>query len=236
MRTQLSIIGAVCALALAGCGGSGSAAMNNETAEANAGSDLSVPLPADWSQISGASDFSSVEADPQLPAKVTDGTNTEVEVNDIDKIIVAGDGVASTLGALGLKDNIVAAPENSTSPEGLEAPEHFEFGKETGVEGLLAMNGTLFIGDNTKRHGSVAQQFRNAGTDAVVMDDQQSQSDKLKAVASYVGAEAAGEELATLVDDQLADAANTAKRSGKTDLSIIEVTANGAGGQNAVAG
>ena len=68
------------------------------------------------------------------------------------------------------------------------------------------------------------------------MDDQQSQSDKLKAVASYVGADEAGEELAKTVDDQLADAAKTAKDSGKQDLSIIEVTATGAGGQNAVAG
>ncbi|MDN5585807.1 MULTISPECIES: heme/hemin ABC transporter substrate-binding protein [Brevibacterium] len=236
MKKSLTIIGAACALALAGCGGASSGATNDTSDEADSGSDLSVPLPEGWEKVGGTSDFSSIEAEPKLPAKVKDGTDTEVEVKDIDKIIVAGDGVASTLGALGLKDNIAAAPENSTSPEGLGAPEHFEFTKETGVEGLLAMNGTLFIGDNTKRHGSVAEQFRDAGTEAVVMDDQQSQGDKLKAVASYVGAEDAGEELAELVDDQLADAATMAKESDKQDLSVIEVTANGAGGQNAVAG
>lgn len=235
MRTGLSIIGAVCALALAGCGGTGSDT-ENTSAEANGGSELSVPLPEGWSQIGGESDFSAIEAEPELPAKVTDGTGTEVEVKDVDKIIVAGDGVASTLGALGLADNIAAAPEDAVSPEAKDAPEHFEFSKSTGVEGLLAMDGTLFIGDNTKRHGDVAGQFRDAGTDAVVMDDQQSQGDKLKAVASYVGAEEAGEELAKTVDDQLSDAAKTAEDSGTTDLSIIEVTASGAGGQNAVAG
>ncbi|MCD1286786.1 MULTISPECIES: ABC transporter substrate-binding protein [unclassified Brevibacterium] len=235
MRTGLSLIGAVCALALAGCGGTGSDTKNT-SAEANGGSELSVPLPEGWSQIGGESDFSAIEAEPELPAKVTDGTGTEVEVKDVDKIIVAGDGVASTLGALGLADNIAAAPEDAVSPEAKDAPEHFEFGKSTGVEGLLAMDGTLFIGDNTKRHGDVAGQFRDAGTDAVVMDDQQSQGDKLKAVASYVGAEEAGEELAKTVDDQLSDAAKTAENSGQTDLSIIEVTASGAGGQNAVAG
>lgn len=235
MRTGLSLIGAVCALALAGCGGTGSDTKNTSAA-ANGGSELSVPLPEGWSQIGGESDFSAIEAEPELPAKVTDGTGTEVEVKDVDKIIVAGDGVASTLGALGLADNIAAAPEDAVSPEAKDAPEHFEFGKNTGVEGLLAMDGTLFIGDNTKRHGDVAGQFRDAGTDAVVMDDQQSQGDKLKAVASYVGAEEAGEELAKTVDGQLADAAKTAENSGQTDLSIIEVTASGAGGQNAVAG
>lgn len=235
MRTGLSIIGAVCALALAGCGGTGSDT-ENTSAEANGGSELSVPLPEGWSQIGGESDFSAIEAEPELPAKVSDGTGTEVEVKDVDKIIVAGDGVASTLGALGLADNIAAAPEDAVSPEAKDAPEHFEFSKSTGVEGLLAMDGTLFIGDNTKRHGDVAGQFRDAGTDAVVMDDQQSQGDKLKAVASYVGAEEAGEELAKTVDDQLSDAAKTAEDSGTTDLSIIEVTASGAGGQNAVAG
>lgn len=235
MRKGLSIIGAVCALALAGCGGTGSDT-ENTSAEANGGSELSVPLPEGWSQIGGESDFSAIEAEPELPAKVTDGTGTEVEVKDVDKIIVAGDGVASTLGALGLADKIAAAPTDAVSPEAKDAPEHFEFSKSTGVEGLLAMDGTLFIGDNTKRHGDVAGQFRDAGTDAVVMDDQQSQGDKLKAVASYVGAEEAGEELAKTVDDQLADAAKTAEDSGTTDLSIIEVTASGAGGQNAVAG
>lgn len=160
----------------------------------------------------------------------------DVEVKDIDRIIVAGDGVASTLGALGLGDKIAAAPEDAVSPEAKDAPEHFEFSKSTGVEGLLAMDGSLFIGDNVKRHGDVAKQFRDAGTDAVVMDDQQSQGDKLKAVAEYVGAKEAGEELAKTVDDQLADAAKTAEETGSKNLSIIEVTATGAGGQNAVAG
>lgn len=195
-----------------------------------------MPLPEGWSQIGGQSDFSAIEAEPELPAKVTDGTGTEVEVKDIDKIIVAGDGVASTLGALGLADKSTAAPTDAVSPEAKDAPELFEFSKSTGVDGLLAMDGTLFIGDSIKRHGDVAGQFRDAGTDAVVMDDQQSQGDKLKAVPSYVGAEEAGEELAKTVDDQLADAAKTAEDSGTTDLSIIEVTASGAGNQNTVAG
>jgi len=236
MRTGLTIIGAACALALVGCGGSTSGTADDSAADQGSGSDLSVPLPEGWKQISGESDFSTIEAKPKLPVKVEDGTGTDVEVKDIDQIIVAGDGVASTLGALGLADKIAAAPEDSVSPEAKNAPKHFEFGKSTGVEGLLAMDGTLFIGDNTKRHGDVAGQFRDAGTDAVVMDDQQSQGDKLKAVAEYVGAKDAGEELAKIVDDQLADAAKTAKESDTTDLSIIEVTASGAGGQNAVAG
>ncbi|TSI14549.1 hemin ABC transporter substrate-binding protein [Brevibacterium aurantiacum] len=235
MRKGFSIIGITCALALAGCGGTGSETADDTSTEAT-GSELSVPLPEGWSQIGGTSDFSAIEAAPKLPTNVTDGTGTEVKIKDIDKIIVAGDGIASTLGALGLTDNIEAAPENSIAPEGIDAPQHFEFGKNTGVEGLLAMNGTLFIGDNTQRHGDVAGQFRDAGTDAVVMDDQQPQRDKLKAVASYVGAAEAGEELAKTVDNQLADAAKTAKESGKQGLSIVEVTATGAGGQNSVAG
>lgn len=236
MRNGLTIIGAACALALAGCGGSSSDVTDDSAADQGSGAELSVPLPEGWKQISGKSDFSAIEAKPKLPVEVEDGTGTDVEVTDIDKIIVAGDGVASTLGALGLGDNIAAAREDSVSPEGRDAPEHFEFGKSTGVEGLLAMDGTLFIGDNVKRHGDVAGQFRDAGTDAVVMDDQQSQGDKLKAVAEYVGAKEAAEELASTVDDQLADAAKTAEQSGTKDLSIIEVTATGAGGQNSVAG
>lgn len=196
----------------------------------------SLDIPEGWRHVVGESDFSALEAEPNLPATVTDGTGTTVEVDDASKIIAAGDGVAATLGALGLSEHIFAAPANSTAPEAVCAPEQFEFSKDTGTEGLLAMNGTLFIGDNTKRHGDVAQQFRDATTAAVVIDDQQTQVEKIQAIADYVGVPDAGADIVAEVNADVAEAKESLANAGLADTRIIQVTATGAGGQNSVAG
>ncbi|WP_129360600.1 heme/hemin ABC transporter substrate-binding protein [Rothia uropygioeca] len=229
------------ALVLAGCGDAASTASEGDQASSSSESSSSgngqdLKLPAGWKHAVGTTNFEDIKADPQLPTTVKDGTGTEVTVKDASKIISAGDGISSTLAALGLQDKIYAAPSNSTSPAGKDAPEHFEFSKQTGTEGLLALDGTLFIGDNTKRHGEVAQQFRDAGTDAVVVDDQTTQADKLQAVADYVGAHDAGVQLVDSLNADMDKAKKKVKDSNLQDHSVIQVTSNGAGGQNSVAG
>lgn len=204
----------------------------------NAGSAAGAPenLPEGWTYVAGEPDFTVDSAEPTLPATVTDGTGTEVTVDDIDRIIVAGDGIAAILGALGLEEKIYAAPTAAVSPEAVAAPEHFDFSQATGAEGLLSIDGTLFIGDNVKRHETVAQQFRDAGTDALVVNDQQPLGDKIIAVGEAVGLPEQGADLAQQVDAQLAEAKKDATAAGGEPLKIIEVTATGAGGQNSVAG
>lgn len=235
----------VAAFALTACGdgseesgsGEGAEAANadSEAAKADSG-DLELDLPEGWQHVAGEFEATSVEADPELPVTVTDGAGEEVEVTDVDRIISAGDGISSTLGAIGLGENIYAAPEESTSPEGIDAEEHFEFNKNTGAEGLLAMDGTLFIGDNVARHGDVAGQFRDAGVDAAVIDDQTSQAEKLQAVAEYVGLPEAGEELADSLEADMEEAQEIVSEEDLSDKKVIQVTATGAGGQNSVAG
>ncbi|MEJ5927907.1 ABC transporter substrate-binding protein [Corynebacterium sp. H128] len=189
-----------------------------------------------WIHVASEADHSGVTAASQLPVTVKDGTGAEVAVTDISKIVSAGDGTSATLGALGLSEKIYAASEDSTSPEGICAEQHYKFSKDSGAEGLLAIDGTLFIGDNTKRHGAVAQQFRDVAMGAVVVDDQQPQLDKIKAVAEYVGAAEAGQKLATEISAQLKQADNKVKSSNISGKRVIQVTATGAGGQNSVAG
>lgn len=225
-RAGLAAVITLSALALAACSGGA------QPKDSGSGLDL----PEGWTHVAGESDFSGIDGKPDLPVTVTDGTGTEVEVTDASRIIAAGDGIASTLGALGLADNIYAAPDNATSPEALDAEEHFEFSKETGVEGLLAMDGTLFIGDNTTRHGEVAEQFRDAGVAAVVIDDKQPQAKKLRAVADYVGMSKAGKELAESLNSDVDAAKQTVADAELDGIRIIQVTATGAGGQNSVAG
>lgn len=232
-RTGFAAALAVAALALGACSEDSAPAPEDDATDAV----VSGPdLPEGWTYVAGESDFEGLGGEPALPVTVVDGTGAEVEITDISRIIAAGDGIASTLGALGLSDYIYAAPANSTAPEAIAAPEHFEFSQETGVEGLLAVDGTLFIGDNTARHGDVAQRFRDAGVAAVVVDDQQSQAAKIQAVADYVGLSEAGKILADSLEADVAEAQQIVADAGLDGLRIIQVTATGAGGQNSVAG
>lgn len=203
---------------------------------AAAASGAPADLPDGWTYVAGEPSFEIAQTTPQLPAKVTDGTGAEVTVRDTSKIIASGDGVAGILGALGFQDSIYAAPSDAISPEAQAAPEKFDFNKNTGAEGLLSVDGTLFIGDNVRRHQSVAEQFRAAGTDALVIDDQQPLSDKIEAIAAAVGLPEVGKQLAAEVDDQLAAAGKTAGDAAGEPLKMVEVTATGAGGQPSVAG
>lgn len=213
-----------------GGAGESSAAADGEEAEALP---PGLDLPEGWRYVEGV-DIPSVTAEPRLPVEVVDATGAEVTVDDASRIIIGGDDIAEILDGLGLADLLYAAPSGATSPVAATAPEQFELSQATGAEGLLSMDGTLFIGNNPARHGEAAEQFRAAGVPAVVVDDQQSTGDKIRAVAEYLGDAEAGEELASRVDAQFAEAADLAE--GLEDLRILQVTSRGAGGNNSVVG
>lgn len=216
----------LCVAALAACSG--------DTDPGDVGtSGVAVDVPDGWTMVEGE-EQPAVSGDPDLPTTVTDGTGATVEVDDVSRIIVGGDDVAEILGALGLGDKVYAAPEDGASEIAQEAPVQFSFSQQTGTEGLLSIDGTIFIGNNPSRHGDVAAQFRSAGVDAVVYDDSQSTADKIRQVAEYVGVKDAGEELASTVEDQLASAAEKAGELEGTQ--ILQVTSSGAGGADAVVG
>lgn len=224
----------VAALGLTGCGSdSTDTSSGTQSASASPG----IPnLPEGWTYLAGTPDYSVPAIEPELPATVTDGAGIKVTVRDISKIIVAGDGIAAVLGALGFAGKIYGAPRNAVSPEAKAAAKKFDFSKETGAEGLLAVDGTLFIGDNVQRHQSVAKQFRDAGTDALVINDLQTLGEKIQAVAAAVGVPEAGVQLAKQVNAQLDEAKNLIAADHQEPIRIVEVTATGAGGQNSVAG
>jgi iron complex transport system substrate-binding protein len=236
-RTALTTSAALAALVgLAASGGSdtdsgssggadgGSGASDAGGGEAGAGAP--AELPEGWTWVEGT-DVPSASATPALPVTLTDGTGSEVTVEDISRTIVGGEDVADMLAAMGLQDDIFAAPTNSVAPAALEAPEQYEFSQQTGVEGLLSVDGTFFLGNNTKRHGDVAAQFRQAGVSAAVIDDQQSVADKIRDVAALIGDPDAGEELATAVEEQLSQAGEAAGDA-ISELRVLVVTSSGA--------
>lgn len=230
--TTLALSAAACSDDSAGSGDGGK---SDVASSAGIGGATEAPsdLPEGWTWASGE-DIPTEEATANLPVTVTDGTDTEVTISDASKIIAAGDDVADIVAALGLADNIYAAPEDSITDAAKNADEHFEFSKSTGTEGLLSVGGTLFLGNNVKRHGDVAEQFRSAGVDAAVYDDQQPTADKIRKVGEFLGAPEQADAIAKKVEDQLAEAAD--KAGDNKDLNILQVTSSGAGGADAVVG
>ncbi len=223
-------------LTLVACGGSSAPGADTTTGHPAASADaMATPLPDGWALLSGDG-VPLVEAGkPHLPATATSDDGVAVEVDDASRIIAGGDDVISVLEALGLAGSVFAAPTNTTTEAGLAAPHQFLFNRTTGVEGVLSLGGSLFLGNSLRRHGELSKKLREVGQDAVIIDDLQPAPDKVRKIAAAVGLAAQGEELASKVQAQLDEAAAIAARSGHTPR-VIHISATGAGGNPTVAG
>lgn len=240
MKTMYSLrlLPLAMATALAACAGPATPPVTDAAApaaSADAGPAGAGALPAGWTRLDGGSLPSLSGQTPVLPAKVRSDDGAEVEVDDTSRIIVGGDDVIAVIDALGLGGQVFAAPKNTTTASGRAAPHQFLFNRTTGVEGVLSLQGSLFLGNSLRRHSELAQKLRAVGEPAVVVDDLQPAPDKVRKIAAALGLAAAGEQLAGQVQQQLDEAAAIGKASGRAPR-VIHVSATGAGGAPTVAG
>ncbi len=227
------------ALAMAGCGADGGAPAHDTEDAARQGAPAEtsqgVGLPAGWQQLGDVA-VPVVEAgQPQLPASVRSDDGVDVQVDDISRIVAGGDDIIAVIEALGQGERVFAAPTNTTTAAGRAAPHQFLFNRTTGVEGVLSLGGTLFIGNSLRRHGELVKTLRAVGQDAVIIDDLQPAPAKIRMVAAALGLAAAGERLAGSVQAQLGEAAAIAAGHAWRPR-VIHVSATGAGGSPTVAG
>lgn len=242
MRLSINLPQSLLVLALVGalsaCGDKPTAAETAKPAQASAavpGAAKADPLPAGWQRVAGT-EVPGVEGlTPVLPVTITSDDGASVTVTDTSKIIAGGDDVIAVIEALGMGSQVYAAPLRSATESGRNAPKQFLFNRTTGVEGVLSLEGSLFLGNSLRRHTELAKKLRGAGEAAVVIDDLQPAPDKVRKVAAALGAGEAGEALATKVQAQLDEAAAVAKASAKHPR-VIHLSATGAGGAPTVAG
>ncbi|MFG6085188.1 hemin ABC transporter substrate-binding protein [Stenotrophomonas indicatrix] len=235
-RLRLCALPLAVSLVLAACGdkappsssSSGAAAPTAATAEAGA-------LPAGWQRVAGNDVPTLPGQQVLLPTKVQSDDGASVEVDDSSRIIAGGDDIIAVIEALGLGKQVFAAPTNTTTQAGLAAPHQFLFNRTTGVEGVLSLQGSLFIGNSLRRHTELAKKLREVGEPAVVIDDLQPAPDKVRKIAAVLGVGDAGQTLATQVQRQLDEAAAIGKGLGHAPR-VIHVSATGAGGSPTVAG
>lgn len=238
IRTCLRLLPLAMAVALAACNNTSTPPADQATAAATASTDaglVSAALPAGWTRLDGGALPRLVGQAALLPAIVTSDDGAQVEIDDTSRIIVGGDDVIAVIDALGLGTQVFAAPKNTTTASGRAAPHQFLFNRTTGVEGVLSLQGSLFLGNSLRRHTELAQKLRAVGEPAVVVDDLQPAPDKVRKIAAALGLADAGATLATQVQQQLDQAAALGKASGRATR-VIHVSATGAGGAPTVAG
>lgn len=227
------------ATALVACGGKpaepSEAAPSSAAPDSAADAAAGAALPQGWLRVAGTDVPASAGLVPVLPATVSSDDGETVTVQDTARIVAGGDDVIAVIEALGMGSQVYAAPLRSATEAGRKAPKQFLFNRTTGVEGVLSLEGTLFLGNSLRRHTELAKKLRGAGEAAVVIDDLQPAPDKVRKVAAALGVAPAGEALATQVQAQLDEAARVAASS-KAHPRVIHLSATGAGGAPTVAG
>ena len=193
------------------------------------------PLPEGWRALAGPRLEQTSTAQPRLPADVDSDDGAKVRVTDISRVVAGGDDVIEIMETLGLASRVHAAPERSTTAAGRAAKHQFLFNRTTGAEGILSLDGTLFLGNSLRRHGKLAAVLRSTGLPAVVVDDVQPAPARIRKVAAALGLAAQGEALATRVQQQLDEAAAIGKAL-KRKPRVLHVSASGGGGRPTVGG
>ncbi|ATD68125.1 hemin ABC transporter substrate-binding protein [Luteimonas chenhongjianii] len=193
------------------------------------------PWPDTWLRIAGT-DIPGVARSPQdLPVTVRSDDGVDVTIADTSRTIVGNDDIVMVMDALGLSDQVFAAPTNTVTETGRNARHHFLFNRTTGVEGILSLDGTLFVGNSLRRHGKLAQPLRDAGQALVIVDELQPIPDKVRKLATVFGHADEGEQLAAQVEQQLGEAARIAATHTRRPR-VIHVSATGGGGSPTVGG
>lgn len=226
----------LCAAALIALLAACSPAHDTTSASGDAGA-TPAALPTGWQHVSGNDAPSAPDARQTLPATVRSDDAADITITDTRRTIAGGDDIIAVMQALGLADAVYAAPTNTTTDAGRAAPHQFLFNRTTGVEGILSLDGTLFLGNSLRRHAAsgLSARLRQAGLPAVVIDDLQPAPDKIRKIAAALGMAEAGEQLAGRVQAQLDEAATIAANHPRRPR-VIHVSATGGGGQPTVGG
>lgn len=151
------------------------------------------------------------EPTPDLPSTVTDFTGEQVTVADASRVLALDNygTLATTVYALGLGDRLVGRDVSTGVPALEDLPVVTHNGHELAAEAILDLDPTVILTDYSIGPLEVQLQLKASGVPVVVLDSQRNRSvigDQIRAVARTLGVPAAGEELATRVTAEVADA------------------------------
>ncbi|MGO1597661.1 MAG: heme/hemin ABC transporter substrate-binding protein [Sphingobacterium sp.] len=159
-------------------------------------------------------------------------TENESEAFDTDSLrIVSLNGtVSEIISELGLIDQIVGTDVASTYPEGLAKKPKVGHNKKIPVEGVLALRPNLIIGTKEDLNQETIEQFQQAGTRLVLLDQQFSTDGTkhlIRALSDSLDLSAKGDSILTAFDQEMAKVADYHKATEKPN--VLFIYARGAG-------
>ncbi|MEM8534725.1 MAG: ABC transporter substrate-binding protein [Chloroflexota bacterium] len=163
-----------------------------------------------------ASEASETALSPQLPATVTDLNGETVEVESVDRIVSLTGDITEILFALDMGPQVVGVDVSATYPaEELEALPKIGYQRQLDAEGIISLDPTLVIGDESAGPPEVLDQIRMADIPVAVTSDPptlESPFAKVRFVSEAVGIPEQGE---ALIEEMEADFAYTEELLGR---------------------
>lgn len=216
------LLGAVLALAVAGCGSSESpvdqAAADPVRASATpvvSGSPTVVPTASSTASptvsITATPPLETPEVDdgPVLPVTVVDETGLEITIESIERIIPLDGDVAEVVFALGLGDNVVATDLSATYPPEADALPEIGYQRALSAETVASFAPTLLLATDIAGPPEALDDMRRLGYPLVILPNEATPTGaglKIRAVAAALGIPQRGEEMADALDAAIAEA------------------------------
>lgn len=149
------------------------------------------------------------DAEPQLPATVTDEQGDTIVVDDVSRILALDiyGTLTHTVFELGLGDHVVGRDVSASFPEVADRPLVTQSGHELDAEAILALDPTVVLTDSSLGPYDVLLQLEDAGI-PVVFTDSSRGIDNLASltqqVADALGLSEAGRELGARLEAEAA--------------------------------
>jgi iron complex transport system substrate-binding protein len=228
LSITLASVAAAAALALSACGGTTSGGSDSTASPSKAalGSASTEKLPAakDALKLKGhvaAQDLEDMQpvvkdAQPSLPATVTDATGRQITVKNLDRMLALDlyGTLTDTVIGLGLQDKLVGRSNSDTQASLKDLPTVTENGHDLNVEAVLNLKPTVVLTNNTIGSKDKYDQLAKAGVTVVTFDETPSLDkidDSIDAVGQAVGMQDAADTLAQETDKRLDQAKATVK-------------------------
>jgi iron complex transport system substrate-binding protein len=165
-----------------------------------------TPTPA--ARAATPASFTAEPIVPQLPAVVTDYQGARVTIHSTDRIVSLTGDMTEIIFALGMGDRVVGVDSSATyPPEAVQELPNIGYQRRLSAEGVLSLNPTLIIGDESAGPPEALAQIRAAGVPVALAADPPTlaaPAAKISFVAQSLGITERGEALAAQVDAAIA--------------------------------
>ena len=204
------LLGAVLALALAGCGESRTSAESPELPPLRASATpITTASPTVMAATTSPTEAAEVHHGPILPVTVVDETGAEITIESIERIIPLDGDVAEVVFALGLGDNVVATDLSATYPPEADALPEIGYQRALSAETVASFAPTVLLATDIAGPPEALDDMRRLGYPLVILPNEATPTGaglKIRAVAAALGIPLRGEEMADALDAAITDA------------------------------